>query len=203
MASVEEHQELAVGSSDASDGEGSVTGSLAGPQSPEEPENALEEGEAVAERKSEEAAVQEAETVTAAPSHSPGGCNEGVVESEEEGAVHSPEPAPQLHLTEDISEDAMEAAPAVPMAKKCLNSRSMEPLEGELDFEDDAPPESPSGTSLLDKAPNKDGKDSKPKVRTVFIITFCSEDLNPIHLNLVITKSNGRRILFVITISSL
>ncbi|KAH7981581.1 hypothetical protein HPB52_000011 [Rhipicephalus sanguineus] len=65
-------------------------------------------------------------------------------------------------LTEDISEDAVEAAPAVPVAKKCLNSRSMEPLEGELDFEDDAPPESPSGTSL-DKAPNKDSKEGKAK----------------------------------------
>lgn len=162
MASIEEHQELAVGSSGASDCEGSATGSLAGPQSPEAPESALEEGEAVAERKSEEPAVQEAEPVTVAPIHSPGGCNEGVVESEEEGAVHSPEPAPQQHLTEDISEDAVEAAPAVPVAKKCLNSRSMEPLEGELDFEDDAPPESPSGTSL-DKAPNKDSKEGKAK----------------------------------------
>uniref|UniRef100_A0A131XAW1 Putative transcriptional coactivator caper rrm superfamily protein n=1 Tax=Hyalomma excavatum TaxID=257692 RepID=A0A131XAW1_9ACAR len=160
MASIEEQQELAVGNSGASDGEGSVPGSLAGPQSPEVPASALEEGEAVAERKSEEAAVQEAEPVPVAPIQSPGGCNEGVVESEEEGAVHSPEPAPQQHLTEDISEDAVEATPAVPVAKKCLNSRSMEPLEGELDFEDDAPPESPSGTSL-DKAPNKDGKEVK------------------------------------------
>lgn len=162
MASAEEHQELAVGSSGASDCECSATGSLAGPQSPEAPESALEEGEVVAERKSKEAAVQEVEPVTVAPIHSPGGCNEGVVESEEEGAVHSPEPASQQHLTEDISTDAVEAAPAVPMAKKCLNSRSMEPLEGELDFEDDAPPESPSGTSL-DKAPNKENKGGKTK----------------------------------------
>ncbi|KAL1428894.1 hypothetical protein MTO96_016648 [Rhipicephalus appendiculatus] len=73
MASIEEHQELAVGSSGASDCEGSATGSLAGPQSPEVPGSALEEGEAVAERKSEEPAVQEAEPVTVAPIHSPGG----------------------------------------------------------------------------------------------------------------------------------
>ncbi|KAL3256225.1 hypothetical protein MRX96_046618 [Rhipicephalus microplus] len=139
MASAEEHQELAVGSSGASDCECSATGSLAGPLSPEAPGSALEEGEVVAERKSKEAAVQE-----------------------EEGAVHSPEPASQQHLTENISTDAAEAAPAVPMAKKCLNSRSMEPLEGELDFEDDAPPESPSGTSL-DKAPSKENKGGKTK----------------------------------------
>lgn len=163
MTSVEELQKPAVGSSDASDGEGSAGGSLAGPESPEEPDKALEEEKLVAERKSEEAAVQESQAATVAPSHSPRGCSEGVVESEEEGAVHSPEPAPQLHLTKDVSEDALEAAPAVPVAKKCLNSRSMEPLEGELDFEDDAPPESPSGTSLLDKAPNKDTKESKTK----------------------------------------
>ncbi|XP_037284243.2 uncharacterized protein LOC119177004 isoform X4 [Rhipicephalus microplus] len=162
MASAEEHQELAVGSSGASDCECSATGSLAGPLSPEAPGSALEEGEVVAERKSKEAAVQEVEPVTVAPIHSPGGCNEGVVESEEEGAVHSPEPASQQHLTENISTDAAEAAPAVPMAKKCLNSRSMEPLEGELDFEDDAPPESPSGTSL-DKAPSKENKGGKTK----------------------------------------
>lgn len=158
MTSVEELQKPAVGSSDASDGDGSAGGSLAGPESPEEPNKALEEGNLVAERKSEEAAVQEPQATAVVPSHSPRGCSEGVIESEEEGAVHSPEPAPQLHLTKDVSEDALEAAPAVPVAKKCLNSRSMEPLEGELDFEDDAPPESPSSTSPLNKVPNKDSK---------------------------------------------
>ncbi|XP_077542327.1 uncharacterized protein LOC144155013 isoform X2 [Haemaphysalis longicornis] len=157
MASNEEHEEPAAGSSDGSDDDGSIAGSLAGPDSPEAPDNAPEEVAAVAERTSEDAAVEEAPEA-AAPSHSPGGCNEGVVESEEEGAVHSPEPTPQLHLSKDTSRDALGAHSAVPMAQKCLNSRSMEPLEGELDFEDDAPPESPSSTSIVDKAPDKETK---------------------------------------------
>uniref|UniRef100_A0A023GDD4 Putative pha03307 transcriptional regulator icp4 n=1 Tax=Amblyomma triste TaxID=251400 RepID=A0A023GDD4_AMBTT len=159
MTSVEELQKPVMGSSGASDGEGSADGSAAGPDSPECPDKALEEEELVAERKSEEAAVEEPQATAVTPSHSPRGCSEGVVESEEEGAVHSPESSPHLHLTKDISEDALEAAPAVPVAKKCLNSRSMEPLEGELDFEDDAPPESPSGTPLHSDAPDtKEGK---------------------------------------------
>ncbi|XP_042143426.1 zinc finger CCCH domain-containing protein 18 isoform X2 [Ixodes scapularis] len=174
--------------SDVSDDEGSAASSVVsgspeeeGQQAPEAPSSPPTHGGQAA-MQSEDEGREEA--VNPAQSRCSDASQDGAIESEEEGAVHSPEPTPQLHvsvqfgcglsplyppndliccfqLTEDISEDALEAAPA-PVAKKPLSSRSMEPLEGELDFEDDAPSESPS-VSLNKGQEDKDKGGDKTK----------------------------------------
>ncbi|XP_077559852.1 uncharacterized protein LOC144174819 [Haemaphysalis longicornis] len=158
---MEKHQEPAVDSSDGRDDEASNAGRVVGPDLAEGPDKAPEEADTVAAKTSEDAAEEEPDAV--APGHPREGCNEGVVGNEEGGALQGAEPTPQPHSSKDIGGYVLGAHSAFTMTQKCPSSLSVDSPERDLDFEANAPPESPSPTSLFD-VPDKGTKEEENKL---------------------------------------